>query len=379
VTTPIDPFRPQPRGALNDYLGTLADDVRNVDLRDRVHAASRRVTIRRRIAVTAAAAAAVVAVASGIAVAGLPSAQRDRAPAVDIAPASPDPVRSGSEVAWTKIPPTLYYQVSHPVGDGFRYDLWWWAGAETGLQFQPPGPACGMFPSPDQTRVAWVAVGDRPGATGDLYVAGTDGNSQTRLLYDVTCSGQDVPVWLDSDTLLVGPGENQPRRVVDVLTGKTVDSSFPAGVAGPVVSPNGQYAAWSENGKIVVARPDGTVVARIAHGDETPTGGFTVQGISDDGRRAVLGMRPSDPSAVRTGFRLVDTVTGENVDLPRGVRVTKPLSTEIYPAPGNQLVVRVDEGKQNRIYLLGGDGKILDTRTEPAALHDALLLAPTDL
>jgi hypothetical protein len=149
-------------------------------------------------------------------------------------------------------------------------------------------------------------------------------------------------------------------------------------VADPVVSPGGEYAAWSENGTVMVSRSDGTVVHRFAHGDETPTGGFTVQGVSDDGRRVVLGMRPSDPASVRTGFRVVDTTSGKNVDLPREVRVTDLTSTQVHPVPGNQLLVRVDEGKQNRIYLLRDDGSIRDTRVEPASLHDALLLVPAD-
>jgi hypothetical protein len=378
--------------ALNDHLDELANEAQNVDLRDRVHAASHRVTLRRRrIVVASAAVVAVIAIASGVAVAGLPSARRDHGTPVGVDPTRPttpappapsmtppDQTRTEAPVAWNELPATLYYQVTHPTDDGLRYELRWWAGKENEVQFTPPGLACGMFLSPDQSQVAWVAVSTDPGATGDLYVAGIDGNLQRRLLFDVTCTGLDVPVWLDSQTLIVGQGDKGPHKLIDVQTGKAVDSPFPEGSPDLVSSPNAQYAAYSADGKIVVCRPDGTVIRRTAHGAETPTGGFTVQGISDDGRRVVLGMMPSDPSHVRTGFRLVDTVTGDNLKLPKRVRVGNLTSAEIHPVPGNQLLVRVDEGTRHKIYLLGADGAILDTRTEPGTLHDALLLIRTD-
>jgi hypothetical protein len=379
VNIPMDPFRSQPRAALTNYLDELANDVQNVDLQDRVRAASRRTTVRRRIVVASAAAAAVIVVASGVALAGLPSAHRDRGTPAGVDSTGPTiapTTKTGDPVAWNAIPPTLYYQVTHPSGDGFRYNLWWWAGNESKVQFTPPGLACGMFLSPDQTQVAWVAVSDELGATGDLWVSSLDGNVQQRLLLDVTCTGLDVPRWLDSATLLVGQGGDRPHEFIDVSTGKMVASEFRTGVTDLVSSPNAQFTAYSADGKIVVCRPDGTVIRRIAHGDETPTGGFTLQGVSDDGRRVVLGVNPSDPGHVRTGFRLVDTVTGKDVELPKGVKVSNPRSTEIHPVPGDQLLVRVDDGSHNKIYLLGADGTILDTRTEPAALHGALLLAP---
>jgi len=65
-------------------------------------------------------------------------------------------------------------------------------------------------------------------------------------------------------------GENSPRRVVDVRTGKVVASSFAEAAADPVVSPDGRYAAGDKNGQIVVVWPDGSVVRRLAHCDETP-------------------------------------------------------------------------------------------------------------
>jgi hypothetical protein len=53
-------------------------------------------------------------------------------------------------------------------------------------------------------------------------------------------------------------------------------------------------------------------------------------------------------------------------------------SIQIHPVPGNRLLVRVDQGARNKLYLLGADGMILYARTEPATLHSALLLPPAD-
>jgi hypothetical protein len=354
---------------LTDHLSDLAEDVHNVDLRDRVHAASRRVSRRRRVTAAGAVAVAVAAVAF----IGLPSAHHDRgAPVPAVESSVPRPTPS-APVAWAQLPPTFYYQVARASG----YDLWRWSGDRSELQLKPPGLACGMFLSPDQLTVAWVAVDGTPGETGDLYVSGLDGNLQRKLLTDVTCSGLDVPRW-------AGPGELIARRTgfdrprwIDVPTGKTVASPFGRSVTDLVWSPDGRTGAYSADGRIVVCRPDGTVIRRVAHGDETPTGGFTLQGISDDGRQAVLGMKPSDPGQVRTGFRLVDTLTGRNLTLPRTIHLSRATAAEIHPVPGGQLLVRVDEGLRNKIYLLGTDGMIRDSRSEPVSLHDALLLPPT--
>lgn len=380
MTMPTDPSRTGPRPVLHDYMEQLAREVSNVDLRDRVHAASRRVTLRRRIVVGAAAALAVIAVASGIAVAGLPSAQRDRGtPVVDATtpPMPTTPIRSETPVAWSKLPPTLYYQVRHDQGDTSRYDLWWSDFRTSEEQFRPPGKACGMFLSPDMTTVAWVAVDDTPGATGDLWIAGLDGNDQKRLAYDVTCTGMSHPRWFDDTDLVFWTELGGRARVVETGTGKTADAGFPAGVTDLVFSPGAQYAAYGQNGKVVVCRADGTVIRRFGHGDETPTGGFTLQGISDDARTVVLGMNPSDPGPVRSGFRLVDTISGRNLDLPKTLEVTNPLSTEIYPVPGNQLLVRVDQGSHKRVFLLAEDGTVLDSHGELESLKDAQLLPPT--
>jgi len=61
----------------------------SVSIRLALRAALLRLSAEQRAVLVLAASAAVIAVVSRIAVAGLPSARRDRAPAVDLAPASP--------------------------------------------------------------------------------------------------------------------------------------------------------------------------------------------------------------------------------------------------------------------------------------------------
>jgi hypothetical protein len=359
MSMPVDPSRGQPRGTLHDYLDELAGQVRGVDLRDRVLASSRRVRIRRRVA-TGAAAAVVAAVVSGIAWAGLPTTRTHRTPPAAVTSSAPP---SSRPAPWTKLPAKLYYQAS-----GGHYSLVRWDSTAR-TTFTAPEPACGLYLSPNGRRVVWVAT-DGGGRTGNLMIAGSDGTGRRTLLADVACTAENVPVWLpDSAHLLSRLGNDGQRRVVDV-DGEVRESPLAGTLADLAWSPSGEYVAYQDNGQIVVARPDGTVVHRVAHGDETPTGGFTVQGVSDDGRRVVVGMRPSDPGQVRTGFRLVDAVTGQNVPVPHAGAA----GGAIYPAPGNTLLVRQDAAGKQRLYLLGPDLKVIDTRTEPASLHDAMLL-----
>ena len=356
MNMPVNPSRPQPRGALHDYLTELAGQVHGVDLRDRVRVSSRRLRIRRRILTSAAAAVAVVAVVSGIAWAGQPAARTARTP-----PAAAPP--STAPAPWAKLPRKLYYQ-----GPGVHYSLMRWDSTARTL-FTAPVPACGLYLSPDGRRVVWVAT-DGGGLTGKLMIAGSDGSGRRTLLANVACTAENVPVWLpDSAHLLIRLGNDGQRRMIDV-DGEVRATPLDGTVGDLAWSPSGTFVAYQEDGKIVVARPDGTVAHRVAHGDETPTGGFTVQGVSDDGRRVVVGMRPSDPGQVRTGSRLVDMVTGRYVTVPH----TSVNDGAIYPAPGNTLLVRQDQAGQQRVYLIGADLRVIDTRAEPASLKDAMLL-----
>lgn len=401
MNAPADPNRPRSSGSLGAYLADLADEVRPVDLRDRVRTSSHRLAVRR-AALASTSLVAVVAVASGIAWAGLPGFRGvDGPPAgggstgpvpATSAPASPSATPSGSpptgtptgnppagsgatdRPVWNDLPGTLYYLSSS--GAGQRVDAL--TGDAVRTVFSVKGPSCGLAVSPDHTKVAWATT-DGGGSPGDLVVARVDGTDRRTVLRGVSCTGGNAPFWLpDSGRLLVAQGNLANRVLVDTETGAVRQTPL-AGVREYVAwSPNGRYVGYNQDGKIVVARPDGTVLRRTAHGPETPVGGFSVQGVSDDGRRVVVGVRNTDVQQIRSGFRLVDTVTGENLALPDGVASDSLRQTGIYPLAGGQLLVRTRNGSRNTLHLISASGKVRAQRVEPAALAGStLLFTPT--
>jgi hypothetical protein len=365
---PMDPFRSPARGALHDYMADLAEEVTLVDLRDRVRTSSRRATVRRRVLLTSSAAVAVVAIAAGVAWAGQPrqgghevNPATSESPVPSAAPSSPP--SSASSTA--PMPQRLFYLSL--TGKLLRKD-----GGEL---FAPRTKSCGLVLSPDRNRIAYV-VADGGGATGDLIVARPDGTGKKTVLHDVTCTGGNSHGWLPgSRKILLRQGNTAKRVVVDVQTATISESPLATVNDYLAWSPNGDYVAYAENGEIVVARPDGTVVHRVAHGEETPTGGFSVQGVTDDGQRVVVGMMNSDPGFVRAGFRVVDVVRGTNIALAV-VPEESILGAAIHPLPGNNLLVRIEAGSGHKLYLVGADGQVLDSRTEPAGLRTATLIAP---
>jgi hypothetical protein len=372
----MDPLGSPALGALHNYLAEMAEEVTLVDLRDRVRASSRRATVRRRAVLASSAAVVAVAVVSGAAWAGLPRSPDNGV--TPVAPGSPAPsVAPSVSSTPSKSAPTTTTPVTVPErlfylalsGKLQRLD-----GSSSVEVFVPRTPSCGLIVSPDRTRIAYV-VADGGGATGDLIVARPDGSGQKTVSGGVACTGGESPVWQPgSRKILLRQGNRGPRVVVDVATrkvGVTPLRDVPGYVAW---SPNGAYVAYAEDGKIVVARPDGTVVHRVAHADESPAGGFSVQGVSDDGGRVVVGLQNTDPDIIRTGFRLVDATNGRDVDLPPDIAPGDRLRAAIYPAPGNRLLVRVEDGAVHKLYMVGPDGKVLDSRTEPADLRTATLL-----
>jgi hypothetical protein len=333
------------------------------------------------------AAVAAVAVASGVAWAGLPTPQgEDVAPAVTVSPApsassKPSPsvsakpptssstsaVPPASTPARLGVPQRLFYlSIS---GELQRMD-----GTIGAPLFQPRPESCGLTISPDRTRIAYVTA-DGGGATGDLIVARPNGADKKTVLHKVACTGGNSPLWLPgSQQLLLRQANTGPRMVLDLRTGDLAATPL-KNVTGYVVwSPAGTYMSYQDSGKIVVARPDGTVVRRVAHADETPTGGFSVQGVSDDGRHVVVGMTNTDPDPIRTGFRLVDTQTGRNISLPASVAPKDPHQAAIYPTLSNHFLVRVPAANTHKLCVMSVDGKVLDTRTEPSDFRSATML-----
>lgn len=403
MNIPVDPTRPQPTGMLSFHLGELADEVQPVDLSARVRATSRRLAVRRAVA-TSTAVVVAVAVVSGVAWAALPQlngpdrrppiAGESATPTTPPTPSTPPPSTpvspsgttrpsSGSGPAsylvpdrplWDSIPATLYYLTF----DGERHQVRALTGDTVRTVLSPPPPTCGLALSPDRKLVAW-ATPDGGVGIGDLVVSGIDGKGRRTVLRGVHCGGGSGPFWLpDSRHVLVTRGNSATRVLVDVETGAIQDTSLAEVSEYVAWSPTGRHVAYEQDGKIVVADQNGKVVRRIAHRDETPTGGFSVQGVSDDGRWVVVGMLNSDPDQIRSGFRLVDTVTGRDIALPAEVKPANEKWVQIYPLAGGQLLVRSRADTRHTLYLIGSDGAVRDSRAEPTPLNTAtLLFAPS--
>jgi hypothetical protein len=346
---------------LHTSMAALAEEVLVVDLRNRVLTSSHRTTVRRRILVAAAAAVATVAAASCVACAGV--SQGAIAPAPTVAA---EPSRGALKNA-VRVPRRLFYL-------GNERELQRLDGSTTSPMFEARTRSCGLTVSPDRTRIAYV-ISDGGGATGDLVVAGLTGSGRRTVLTDVSCMGGNSPLWLPgSRQLLLTQGNGAPRTVVDVAT-RRVGATPLKNVRGYVAwSANGSYVAYAETGKIVVARRDGTVVRRVAHGDESPAGGFSVQGVSGDGTRVVAGVRNTDPGFVRTGKTVVDLRTGDTVPLPRSIAPKDPFQAAIYFLPDDNLLVRVVKGKIHMLYAVSPAGQVRDSRAEPSGLRTVKLL-----
>lgn len=365
MSVPMDSSRPHFTGALSDGLADLAEEVKPVELLDRVRVSARRLAIRRAVLASTAIVAAIAAVSS-VAWAALP--QRGG----PVQPATSPSATVTTEV--TNVPETLFY-----VARDDKFHLFALNGTKASEVLSPKTGGCGLSVSPNGKRVAWT-TGDGSGPGGDLIVSSIDGSGQRSVLSGVNCSGGDAPFWLpDSGHILVSKEDSGTRVLVDVNNGTVQDTPL-GDVQGYVAwSRNGEYVAYTEDDKIVVARPDGSVVRRVAHNDEMPSEGFSVQGVSDDGTVAVLGMLNSDPTQIRGGFRMVDTTTGATIAFPEAVTPKEESDSGVYLLTGGQMLIRASNGDSvYTIYLISSDGKVLDQRAEPSVLGaaGAALLAP---
>lgn len=365
---------------LHHYLAAMAEEVIPVDLRDRVLVSSRRATVRRRVIVASSAAVAVVAIASGVAWAGQPGPRNtDVVPAVSGSP-TPAPTTPSASPPSTRTSPPAPPR-SDPPGPAVPDRLIYLdqkelqrlnADGTTDPLFEARTDSCGLVVSPDRGHIAYV-VSDGGGATGDLIVGrGLTGESPKTILRNVSCMGGTSPVWAGRSGKLIVKQGNAGRRVTVDMTGRIGPTPFTNVEGYLAFSLNGQHVAYrNQDGQIVVAGPDGALERSFDHKDESPTGGFSVQGVSDDGKRVVVGLRNTDPDIVRTGFQLVDAQTGRDIDLPAAVTGPDRKAADITFMSGSDLLLRAN-GKLHRLTRDGAD--IIDTRTEPAGLSGAQLL-----
>ena len=142
-----------------------------------------------------------------------------------------------------------------------------------------------------------------------------------------------------------------------------------------VLSPGGAYATYADGSEVVVVRSDGAPLRRVTYtgGGE---GGFSVQGVSNDGRYVVVGAGSSDPTRIIGGAVLLDMVTG----VPAPVPVIPPVGSrirQIVLAPDGGMLITtstVDADDQARIYVVSPSGVVAQQAsvpdlTGPIALH----------
>jgi hypothetical protein len=385
----------------HDDLAQIAELSEAVDLRDRVLDGSRRLARRRAIVVTTAAAVAVLAVA-GVAFAiaprgsnpvfpststpapaptsplapstaatGAPSSTPSSAGAVSFPPAR---YRLGS---WStsdraSLPGTLYYVTG---GDPVRLNVLGGGKLRTAaLQGTLAEHDCArqsIVFSPDGSLVAWVEGDNEQLTGGKLVVAGLAGGT-AHVVYNglVNCAGGSGPKWMpDSKRLVVTVADGSTVKLVDVTTGAV--TAGPSAWSGYLAwSANGSYVTYGDQGKIVVARPDGTVVKRVPYDINCCTGGFSVQSLSNDGRYVGVSFENSDPGTVRGAMRIVDLSSGKELNDGRvppsgggisyllagdlrvvGVALPSSMSVDLVNASGKELgSIPVQAGAQLRLY-----------------------------
>jgi hypothetical protein len=222
-------------------------------------------------------------------------------------------------------------------------------------------PANSVVVSPDGQWLAWVtgvhSLGD---ITGTLSVVRLSG-SAVRTVDNVLCSLNESH-WT-ADGLAVEQVVNQATAylTVDPATGATRPRSDPAG---EIRSANGAFRVRRDNdarNSFVVAGADGAVVRTVrdyANGSAAfRRCGYTLHGISDDGRYVTIGGCSTDPSRVLGANYLFDTRTGHHVTLP----VKNPDSIT-FGAGG---VVAHESG---RLVLASTGGRVMLSAAEPTDL-----------
>jgi len=372
--------------ALRTDLADLADEVLLVDLRDRSLAGSRRIRNRRAVVGSALAVALVVAGVAFLARPGRHEALPPVAPTVTQAP-TPDPTATvpspisptlGPQSVWAaqSLPGTTFFLLTAngespdslrigigTLGDGQLRTRWFGDMPRSDCL----GPTLSI--SPDGTRIAWL-VGDAGGAGGEVVVSSLSGGAPRRLAGPIGCGTR--PYWLpDSRSLAVFTPDRGFGRI-DVET--DAFAPLPERFAGYVAwSANGEFVAYGEGGAIVVETAGGTVKYRVPYDIGCCTGGFSVQGVSIDGRYVGVNYAPSDPGGVGGTMRVVDLTSGREIGLP-GVSPSQALSHVLFAGDGSLLVQTRSEDETGILHLLTAGQHDAQTLTLTGEIKTALAL-----
>ena len=218
-----------------------------------------------------------------------------------------------------------------------------------------------MTVSPDGSRAVWV-TNENSDYLGDLALFVFGDPAGPRLL-----GGQVLPwsppQWeADSRHIVVNTLDATFR--IDTDTG--FSEPIAPGVIYNLLSSDGAYAAYADGGEVVVVRSDGAPLRRVKYtgGGEA---GFSVQGVSNDGRYVVIGAGGSDPTRVIGGAVLLDMITGALAPLP----VIPPVGHQIrqvVPAPDGGMLVTtstIDADDPPRIYVVTQCGAVAQQASVP--------------
>ena len=235
--------------------------------------------------------------------------------------------------------------------------------------FSKPYATVGI--SPDGARVAYVA-------DNQLMVVDTAGG-EPQLAYSGTASAAQAPAWSpDGSRLLIDAAE---PGVLDVTTGAL--TPLPSGL-------DGQQFRWSGDGTTLVYATAGCglEVAETTADSGTPVpesddadGRAACRPVSVDATGDLVAVRltqnNADPagatdSAAAPADAVVDTVTGDIVDLPVSGRIIGA----VFDPAGNLLVRSVADGKR-KLSLFAPDFTLLLRAREPASLKGLALVAYT--
>jgi len=379
---------------LRDELRELADSVTPADLYEPSLARSRRIGRREAAAGTTAAVVALALLGSGlwqlprsgpasVATAAGPAAASPAsvpvgsigtsAPAGDPKtakvprPGRPRPAHSTTEPRSTSIadlPGHVFYADAEDDGRLVRLT----PGAEPETVFSEPYATAGV--SPDGSRVAYVT-------NGNLMVLDTVGGDPQQA-YAGKASATQAPAWSpDGTRLLIDAAE---PGVLDVATG--IVTPLPGGL-------DGRHFRWSGDGSTLVY---GTAGCGLKVAEANADSGTPVPESGDpDGRACrpvsvdatgdlvtvLLEESPSaafagKDSAVAQADTVLDTVTGDIVDLPVPGRIIGA----VFDPDGNLLVRSVNGGKRG-LSLFAPDFTWLLRAPEPSALKELGLVAYT--
>jgi TolB protein len=375
---------------LRDELRELADTVTPTDLYARSLARSHRLGRREAAVGTTAAVVALALLGSGLwqlprsgpaentQVAGPPpasSASAPPAPAVTSTaseqadpgttsrPGRPRPGRTTSSPRSTSIadlPGHVFYTDAEDDGRLVRLT----PGDEPETVLSEKYTTVGV--SPDGSRVAYVA-------DGNLMIVSTGGGDPQQA-YAGTASAAQAPAWSpDGDQVLIDAAE---PGVLDVATGAL--TPLPSGL-------DGQHFRWSGDGSTLVYATAG---CGLEVADATAQSGTPVPETGDtDGRAACrpvsvdttgdlvtvrLGQSEADATDSAAADAVLDTVTGDIVDLPVSGRIIGA----VFGPDGNLLVRSVADGKR-RLSLFAPDFTLLLRAREPSGLKGLGLVAYT--